>query len=310
MQSNLSDNNDTVSSMICTTLEEAGDCDENAHHTNDDVTTTIEIPSDETNGGACCYETDADGFVAQLVEIQDDNTSVIALVDANDDNDNDHDEVMQTETIDDECQSPVSSVVSVSKRRKLIANGCVGTYKNGQIKSGRINFSRINRVSPTAHKATLTNCISTIGMETVNLDTTPTNTIASTSSGNIIGGGGGGSSSVGTIYSTNIPTTIRHSTTEVLQPTAATTIGGSTANTNNTNNPINANGFDEFSAYGVTVAAKLRQMEPHQRLFAENIINQTLFLGVVHQLEPPSFDDMMFNIGIRHIKREMIEDDE
>lgn len=296
MQSSLSDNNDTVSSMICTTLEEAGDCDENPH-TNDDVTTTIEIPSDETNAAACCYETDADGFVAQLVEIQDDNTSVIALVDAND-----QDDVMETTETIDECQSPVSSVVSVSKRRKIISNG---NYKNGQIKSGRMNFSRINRVSPTAHKGTLSNCISTVGMESVTLETTPNNTIATTSNG-----GGGGGSSAGTIYSTSIPTTIRQSTEMPTQTTS--TIVSNNNNNNNTNNscPISVSGFDEFSAYGVTVAAKLRQMEPHQRLYAENIINQTLFLGVVQQLQPPSLDDMMFNIGIRHIKREIIEDDE
>lgn len=281
MHSSLSENNDTVSSMICTTLDDPGD--ENAH-TNDDVTTTIEIPSDETDA-ATCYETDADGFVAQLVEIQDDQTSVIALVDANDD-------VMTTETLDE--QTPMSTVVPVTKRRRMISNG-----KSGHIKGSRMNFSRINRVSPTAHKASLSggNCI------TVD-DTSP---IAATSIISDGGGGGGGGSGGGTMYSSsNIPTTIRQSTEEA----TATVISGTAAG-NSYHSVVSGGGaFDEFSAYGCCVAAKLRRMEPHQRLYAENIINQTLFLGVMQQLQPPSLDDMMFNIGIRHIKREIVDDDE
>lgn len=43
---------------------------------------------------------------------------------------------------------------------------------------------------------------------------------------------------------------------------------------------------DEHDAFGITVAAKLRKMEENQRLFAENIINQTLYKGMLFQLTP------------------------
>lgn len=51
---------------------------------------------------------------------------------------------------------------------------------------------------------------------------------------------------------------------------------------------------DEYTAFGITVAAKLKKMDTYQRLYAENIINQTLFKGLMNQLEPPS-NDFWFN---------------
>lgn len=51
---------------------------------------------------------------------------------------------------------------------------------------------------------------------------------------------------------------------------------------------------DEYTAFGITVAAKLSKMDTYQRLYAENIINQTLFKGLMNQLEPPS-NDFWFN---------------
>lgn len=41
---------------------------------------------------------------------------------------------------------------------------------------------------------------------------------------------------------------------------------------------------DEYDAYGITVAAKLRKMTEHQRLFSENLINQILFKGMFNKL--------------------------
>lgn len=51
---------------------------------------------------------------------------------------------------------------------------------------------------------------------------------------------------------------------------------------------------DEYTAFGITVAAKMSRMDGYQRLYAENIINQTLFKGLMNQLQPPS-EDFWFN---------------
>lgn len=75
--------------------------------------------------------------------------------------------------------------------------------------------------------------------------------------------------------------------------------------------------YDEHDAFGVTVAAKLRKMDLHQRLFAENIINQTLFKGMLKCLKPPrdlipDFDDAeMINKSqseSTHVKQEVLDD--
>lgn len=84
-------------------------------------------------------------------------------------------------------------------------------------------------------------------------------------------------------------------------------------NNNNNNSNVNHNNnnnncerkpaaYDEFMAFGVTVAAKLSRMDTYQRLYAENIINQTLFKGMLNQLRAPS-DDFLFNPAAA-IKRE------
>ncbi|KAF5299128.1 hypothetical protein FQR65_LT09486 [Abscondita terminalis] len=41
---------------------------------------------------------------------------------------------------------------------------------------------------------------------------------------------------------------------------------------------------DEYDFFGVTVAAKLRKMDPLQRIYCENIINTALFKGSLNQL--------------------------
>lgn len=67
---------------------------------------------------------------------------------------------------------------------------------------------------------------------------------------------------------------------------------------NNINGP---NSYDEFTAFGITVAAKLRQMDQLQRLYAENIINQTLFKGMLNQLS----DELLWpNSNSIEIKKE------
>lgn len=65
--------------------------------------------------------------------------------------------------------------------------------------------------------------------------------------------------------------------------------GGGGGNGSNGIKPTSA--YDEFMAFGVTVAAKLSRMSTYQRLYAENIINQTLFKGMLNQLQPPESVD-------------------
>lgn len=49
--------------------------------------------------------------------------------------------------------------------------------------------------------------------------------------------------------------------------------------------PQNVKGKDdEYTAIGITVEAKLRKMSYDQKLFAENIINQALYKGLLFQL--------------------------
>lgn len=77
----------------------------------------------------------------------------------------------------------------------------------------------------------------------------------------------------------------------------------SNLNHNNNNNCDTKPGaYDEYMAFGVTVAAKLSRMDTFQRLYAENIINQTLFKGMLNQLQAPA-DDFLFNPAAA-IKRE------
>lgn len=57
--------------------------------------------------------------------------------------------------------------------------------------------------------------------------------------------------------------------------------------------------YDEFMAFGVTVAAKLSKMSTYQRLYAENIINQTLFKGMLNQLRSPESDGGRFVYGVQ-----------
>lgn len=45
---------------------------------------------------------------------------------------------------------------------------------------------------------------------------------------------------------------------------------------------------DEYDAYGITVAAKLRRMNESQRLYCEKIINEALFKAALEQLTPLS----------------------
>lgn len=111
------------------------------------------------------------------------------------------------------------------------------------------------------------------------------------------GGGGGGKSSRGAAHRT------RRTLRRYGGPNGS---GKDNVNRNNSNgcqamnlsqlgpgNNFNGNGlkaataYDEFMAFGVTVAAKLSKMSTYQRLYAENIINQTLFRGMLNQLQPP-----------------------
>ncbi|XP_075229669.1 uncharacterized protein LOC142329169 isoform X26 [Lycorma delicatula] len=41
---------------------------------------------------------------------------------------------------------------------------------------------------------------------------------------------------------------------------------------------------DEYTAFGITVAAKLRKMDENQKVYAENVINQVLFKGQLKKL--------------------------
>lgn len=43
---------------------------------------------------------------------------------------------------------------------------------------------------------------------------------------------------------------------------------------------------DEYDAFGITIAAKLRRMDENQRLMAENIVNQIMYKGLRFQLTP------------------------
>ncbi|XP_077288983.1 uncharacterized protein LOC143913201 [Arctopsyche grandis] len=43
---------------------------------------------------------------------------------------------------------------------------------------------------------------------------------------------------------------------------------------------------DEYDAFGITIAAKLRRMDENQRLMAENIVNQIMYKGLRFQLSP------------------------
>lgn len=45
---------------------------------------------------------------------------------------------------------------------------------------------------------------------------------------------------------------------------------------------------DEYDAYGIIVASRLRRMEERQRLFCEKIINDAVFKGTLNQLTPIS----------------------
>lgn len=45
---------------------------------------------------------------------------------------------------------------------------------------------------------------------------------------------------------------------------------------------------DEFDKFGAVVAAKLRRMAPVQEIFAENLINQVLFSGMLDRLQESS----------------------
>lgn len=45
---------------------------------------------------------------------------------------------------------------------------------------------------------------------------------------------------------------------------------------------------DEFDKFGAVVAAKLRRMAPVQEIFAENLINQVLFSGMLGRLQESS----------------------
>lgn len=45
---------------------------------------------------------------------------------------------------------------------------------------------------------------------------------------------------------------------------------------------------DEFDQFGAVVAAKLRRMAPVQEIFAENLINQVLFSGMLGRLQESS----------------------
>jgi hypothetical protein len=43
---------------------------------------------------------------------------------------------------------------------------------------------------------------------------------------------------------------------------------------------------DEYDALGKTIAAKMRKMNEYQRIFADKLINDVLFKGLLEQLTP------------------------
>lgn len=125
------------------------------------------------------------------------------------------------------------------------------------------------------------------------------------SMGASVGGGGGGVfTNGGTAITATLATSTRRSAAHSLRTRRALRRnnaihkdlcggGGGAAGNNNGSSGGQHNGlkaataYDEFMAFGVTVAAKLSKMSTYQRLYAENIINQTLFKGMLNQLQPP-----------------------
>ena len=47
---------------------------------------------------------------------------------------------------------------------------------------------------------------------------------------------------------------------------------------------LQAPASDEYDAYGVTVASKLRRMEVSQRIYCENLINKAMYLSTLNKL--------------------------